>query len=281
MTLTSLDATPRVWRRYVAVGDSFTEGMVDPDPTDPARYRGWSDRLAEHLAERAAEHGADFRYANLAVRGRKLDDIVGPQLERALSMEPDLVSVIGGGNDMLRPSVDLDVLAGRLEEAVIEVRSTGADVLLCTPTDPREAGLFKALRSRHSVHAANLFTIAHNHGAHIINMWGLRATRDWRMWGEDRIHPSELGHERITQAALLALGLPETDPDWQVPLPPAERAGRREELRQHATWARTHAAPWVQRRLRGTSSGSELTAKRPELSPVEVLSRRGSRGRGG
>ena len=281
MTLTSPDATPRVWQRYVAIGDSFTEGMVDPDPADPTRYRGWADRLAEHLAERAAEHGRDFGYANLAVRGRKLDDIVGPQLERALAMEPDLVSVIGGGNDMLRPSVDLDALAGRLEEAVIEIRSTGADVLLCTPTDPREAGLFKALRSRHSVHAANLFTIAHNHGAYIINMWGLRATRDWRMWGEDRIHPSQLGHERITQAALLALGLPETDPDWQVPLPPAERAGRREELRQHATWARTHAAPWVQRRLRGTSSGSELTAKRPVLEPVEILSRRGSRARGG
>ena len=207
--------------------------------------------------------------------------IVEEQLEPALALRPTHLSFNGGGNDMLRPSVDLDALAGRLEEAVIEIRSTGADVLLCTPTDPREAGLFKALRARHSVHAANLFTIAHNHGAHIINMWGLRATRDWRMWGEDRIHPSQLGHERITQAALLALGLPETDPDWQVPLPPTERAGRREELRQHATWARTHAAPWVQRRLRGTSSGSELVAKRPELSPVEVLSRRGSRARGG
>ena len=271
MSHSSPHTSPPVWQRYVAIGDSFTEGMVDPDPQDPTRYRGWADRLAEHLAARAADHGLEFGYANLAVRGRKLDDIVGPQLQRALAMEPDLVSLVGGGNDILRPSVDLDALAERLEEAVIEIRSTGADVLLSTPTDPRDAGLFKALRPRHAIHAANLFTIAQNHGASIINVWGIAATRDWRMWGEDRIHPSAMGHERITQAALLALGLPETDPDWRIPLPPADRATRREELREHATWARTHAAPWVQRRLRGSSSGDLLEAKRPELAPVRPL----------
>ena len=256
---------PRLWTRFVAVGDSFTEGMVDPDPDHPDRFRGWADRLAEHLAARAAQHGTEFRYANLAVRGRKLDDVVGAQLDRALSMAPDLVSLIGGGNDILRPSVNLDALARRIEETVVRTRETGADVLLCTPTDPREAGMFKALRPRHAIHTANLFTIAQNHGAALINLWGLVATQDWRMWGEDRIHPSSLGHERITQAALLALGLPETDPEWQVPLPPMSRATRHEKLREHATWAKTHAAPWVERRLRDTSSGADLRPKRPDL----------------
>ena len=279
MTVSAPNASPPLWQRYVAIGDSFTEGMVDPDPADPTRVRGCADRLGEHLAARASDHGVTFGYANLAVRGRKLDDIVGPQLQRALAMGADLVSMIGGGNDMLRPSVDLDALALRLEEAVIEIRATGADVLLSTPTDPRGAGLFKALRPRHAIHAANLFTIAQNHGAYIINLWGLAATQDWRMWGEDRIHPSSMGHERITQAALRALGLPETDPDWHVPLPPADRVTRREELREHATWARTHAAPWVQRRLRGSSSGDLLQPKRPDLMPVEILRARGSRPR--
>lgn len=258
---------PKVWRRYVAIGDSFTEGMVDPDPTDSNRFRGWADRLAEFLSAHAASHGEEFQYANLAVRGRKLDDVVGPQLQSALAMDPDLVSMIGGGNDILRPSVDLDALAARLEKAVITIREAGADVLLSTPTDPREAGLFKALRPRHAIHTANLFTIAQDHGCYIMNMWGLAATRDWRMWGEDRIHPSEMGHERIAQAALLALGLPETDPHWRVPLPPQDRAGRREQFTEHATWAKTYAAPWVQRRLRGESSGDALQPKRPELRP--------------
>lgn len=264
---------PRAWTRYVAIGDSFTEGMVDPDPAHPdqqGRYRGWADRLAEHLAARAESRGQDFGYANLAVRGRKLGDVVGPQLDRALQMSPDLVSMVGGGNDILRPSVDLDGLADRLEGAVARIRTTGADVLLATPTDPREAGLFKALRPRHAIHTANLFTIAQRHGAFVVNLWGLAAVRDWRMWGEDRIHPSTLGHERITQAALLALGLPVTDPHWNTPLPPLPAAARTVQLREHGAWVRTHAGPWVQRRVQGRSSGDRVSAKRPELAPVEV-----------
>ena len=103
-------------------------------------------------------------------------------------MQPDLVSMVGGGNDLLRPQVDLDALATRLEDAVVRLRHNGADVLLATPTDTRDAGLFKPLRGRHAVHTANLFTIAQRHGCFVLNLWGMAALRDWRMWGEDRIH---------------------------------------------------------------------------------------------
>jgi lysophospholipase L1-like esterase len=254
-----------MWHRYVAIGDSFTEGMVDPDPLRENAFRGWADYLAESLDEQA---GGDFSYANLAVRGRLLDDVVGPQLDRALAMEPDLVSIVGGGNDLLRPSVDLDSLADRLRAAVVRIRATGADVLLATPTDTAHAGLFRALRGRHAVHTANLWTIAQDHGAHVLNLWGMRALQDWRMWGEDRIHLTTEGHRRVSRAALLALGIPESDEDWRTPLPPPGVVGRREQLAKHGAWAREHAGPWVQRRLRGESSGSALTAKRPELQPI-------------
>ena len=113
---------PRVWTRYVAVGDSFTEGMSDPDPEIPDRYVGWADRLAVDLARYASDAGHQFGYANLAVRGRLLADIVGPQLDAALALEPDLVSIVGGGNDILRPSADVDALAGKLEDAVVRIR---------------------------------------------------------------------------------------------------------------------------------------------------------------
>lgn len=256
------------WRRYVAIGDSFTEGMVDPDPAQEGAFVGWADRLAQALSAYAARSGASFAYANLAIRGRKLDDVVGRQLEAALAMEPDLVSMVGGGNDILRPNVDLDGLAARLEEAVVRLRGAGIDVLLATPTDPRDAGLFKALRPRHAIHTANLFTIAGRHGAHVLNLWGMRSVRDWRMWGEDRIHLSTDGHIRVADAALVALGLPPLDPDWDVPLPAQARGARTVELREHLAWARTHAAPWVERRVRHTSSGDALTAKRPDLTPL-------------
>ncbi|GAA4397560.1 SGNH/GDSL hydrolase family protein [Fodinibacter luteus] len=257
--------TRPVWTRYVAIGDSFTEGMSDPDPDRPGSYVGWADRLARHLDLVAEKEHLPFGYANLAVRGRKLDDVVGAQLDTAVSLQPDLVSMVGGGNDLLRPSVDLDDLAARLEEAVVRLRHTGADVLLATPTDTRDAGLFKALRPRHAVHTANIFTIAQRHDCFVLNLWGMAALRDWRMWSEDRIHLTSEGHRRVALAALTALGHRTDLADWTTPLPPPDRATRREELLGHAEWARTHAAPWVQRRLRGESSGDRLVAKRPML----------------
>ena len=263
MTHTPTDR--RVWTRYVAIGDSFTEGMSDADPSRPDAYVGWADRLAHHLDAIAASEHLPFGYANLAVRGRKLDDVVGPQLDAALTMTPDLVSMVGGGNDLLRPTVDLDRLASELEEAVVRIRHSSADVLLATPTDTRDAGLFKALRGRHAVHSANIFTIAQRHGAHVLNLWGMASLRDWRMWSQDRIHLSTEGHRRVALAALTALGHHTDLADWSTPLPPADRATRAEELRGHAEWARTHAGPWVQRRVRGQSSGDAVVAKRPRL----------------
>lgn len=252
------------WGRYVAIGDSFTEGMSDLDPRAAGRYVGWADRLAAELSTRT---DGDFRYANLAVRGRKLSDVVGPQLEAALAMQPDLISMVGGGNDILRPKVDLDDVAAKLEEAVVRIRATGADVLMATPADPAEAGLLSTLRARHGVHSANVFTIAQRHGAYVLNLWGMRTLRDWRMWASDRIHLSTEGHRRVTQAALVALQQPVSDAGWQDPLAPAPTIARREQLTETAQWAREYAGPWVQRRLTGRSSGDGRPAKIGELTP--------------
>lgn len=265
-----LPTETRVWSSYVAVGDSFTEGLSDRDPETPDRYIGWADRLAESLNDLAEVERVTFRYANLAVRGRLLADVVGPQLDQALAMTPDLVSIVGGGNDLLRPSVDTNALMAAIEDAVVRVRQTGADVLLATPVDPQEAGLLKPLRGRHAIHAANLFTIAQRHHCYVLNLWGVSALRDWRMWADDRIHLTTEGHRRVALAALAALGHA-TDEDWSTRLPPADASTRRQELRAHAAWAREHLAPWVQRRMRGQSSGDRLEPKRPELASVRRL----------
>ncbi|WP_257909432.1 SGNH/GDSL hydrolase family protein [Janibacter limosus] len=137
--------------------------MSDADPRAEGRYVGWADRLAAALSTQVPE--GEFHYANLAVRGRKLDDVIGPQLDAALDAGPDLVSIVGGGNDILRPRVDLDEIADRLEQAVVTLRATGADVLMATPADPADAGLLSSLRSRHAVHSANVFSIAQRRGA--------------------------------------------------------------------------------------------------------------------
>ncbi|XVX19663.1 SGNH/GDSL hydrolase family protein [Actinomycetota bacterium] len=258
----------RIWTRYVAIGDSFTEGMCDADPAREDTFVGWADRLAGLLAAEARKAGEELRYANLAVRGRLLDDVVGPQLDAALAMEPDLVSMVGGGNDILRPKVDVDDVARRIEEAVVAIRATGADVLLATPVDPSEAPLVRLTRGRAAAHAANIFSIATEHGCHVIDQWRWAALRDWRMWAPDRIHLTTEGHRRVALHAFHALGFDTERDDWFPPLPPAEQVGTVEATKANAAWAREYVGPWVQRRLTGRSSGDNITAKRPRLERV-------------
>ncbi|HEX7535910.1 MAG TPA: SGNH/GDSL hydrolase family protein [Dermatophilaceae bacterium] len=273
----------RTFSRYVAVGDSFTEGMADADPARANAYVGWADRLAAHLACLPLLGGTDqpdrdnqpdrddtgtFGYANLAVRGRLLADIAGPQVENALALAPDLVSIVGGGNDILRPRADIDALAARLEDAVARLRATGADVLLATPSDPRDAPLIKASRGRAATYTAHIWSIARRHDAHVIDLWGMAALRDWRLWAPDRIHLTSEGHRRVALNAFTALGFTAPDADWSIPLPPAPPISRSDWARANAQWAREYVGPWVQRRLRGQSSGDTVSAKRPTITGI-------------
>lgn len=260
---------PKVWRRYVAIGDSFTEGMVDPDPERPGAFLGWADRLAHHLAVVAAKDGTTLEYANLAIRGRLLDDVVGRQMPAALALGPDLVSIVGGGNDILRPRADIDDLAGRLEQAVAQIRATGADVLMATPTDPKGAPLVGLTRGRAATYIAFIYSIAARHGCYVLNQWSLDSLKDWRMWGEDRIHMTPEGHARVAAEAFASLGFDPELADWRTPLPALAAAPRLDQAREHARWVRTYVGPWVQRRLAGTSSGDAISAKRPELTVID------------
>ena len=247
------------WRRYVALGDSFTEGLADADPQRTGEYRGWADRLAEHLA--AAADG-ELEYANLAVRGRLLAQVLAEQVPVALSAGPDLVSLVAGGNDLLRPAADPDRLAADLEDAVSRFRATGADVLLATGVDPRQTPILRRTRGRVAVFNASLWSIAARHGAVVLDQWGAQWVQDWRMWDSDRIHLTAEGHRRTALAAATALGL-RVDDDWRTPLPPRPARALRAALAEEAAWVRGFVAPWIGRRLRGRSSGDGRAAKRP------------------
>jgi lysophospholipase L1-like esterase len=250
------------WHRYVALGDSFTEGIGDPDPDSPGGHRGWADRLAEELSR----DQDDFAYANLAIRGRLLQQIIDAQLEPALDLAPDLVSISAGGNDLLRPGSDPDALAVKLDAAVGRLADSGATVLLFNGPDIGSTPVLAAIRGKVAIYNENLRTVAARHDAIIADMWSLRQLSDPRMWASDRLHFSPLGHHTIAIMALEALNVPhELSPMEPAPAPGRSwRAARAEDL----VWAREYFVPWVIRRIRHKSSGDGLSAKRPTAEPV-------------
>lgn len=263
-------AVPR-WRSYVALGDSLSEGLADPDPAVPGAFRGWADVFAGIVSQRRTAAGeSPLEYANLAIRGRKLGAILDEQVPVALEAGADLVSLMGGGNDILRPSIDVDHLADRLEAAVVALRADGSDVLLSTGYDPAQSRVLRPTRGRTGVFNAHVWSIAQRHGAHVLDFWGMRSLMHPSMWVEDRIHLSTAGHARVAQAALVAVGLEPDRRDWDDPLAPAPPVPRLVAGRAHLAWARRHLAPWVVRRLRGRSSGDTVLPKRPTLLPVST-----------
>jgi lysophospholipase L1-like esterase len=257
------EALPAGWSCFVALGDSFTEGLEDLG-TDGA-YRGWADRLAEVLA--AGAPAGDLRYANLAVRGRLLPEIVSEQVPAALQLQPDLVSLVGGGNDVLRPGSDPDRLADLLESAVQTLREAGADVLLATGVDPVKSPIINLTRSKVALYNNHIWSIARRQGAFVVDLWGMRALQDRRMWAADRIHLTAEGHQRVAWQAAEVLGAASGN-DWATPLPPGPALRRRATVREDAQWVREYVGPWVGRRLRRRSSGDTVTPKRPEAGPV-------------
>jgi lysophospholipase L1-like esterase len=250
---------------FVAIGDSFTEGLHDPGPD--GGYLGWADRVAGALAQRQP----GFRYANLAIRGKLLGQVIAEQLPRAIEMEPDLVSLAAGGNDILSGG-DVDSLAAAFEPGVARLQAAGCRVVIFTGFDPRMFPVIRLLRGRIAAYNMHLRGIADAYGCDLVDLWSMRALNDARAWSPDRLHLTPDGHRRVALRTCEVLGVPVTQ-DWRVPLPPApdeyrNSSGRARWLaarRADARWTREYAMPWVRRRLGGTSSGDGLLAKRPDL----------------
>lgn len=256
---------------FLALGDSFTEGMEDERGPD-GRHRGWADRVAMALAAGRP----DLVYGNLAIRGRLLDQVIAEQLPVALDLRPDLVSFHAGPNDVLRPGMDLSDLAARYDDAAARLTGTGSTVLLFTAIE-RAGGtgwLADRLAARFGAFNAAVRRTASRHGAVLVDVGRERALYDRRLWHEDRLHLAPQGHARVAAAVLEALGT--TDPDllggapgwWRHHLLATGRPPRYRRVAADARWAVRYLAPWLGRRLRGVSSGDGVTCKRPELTRI-------------
>jgi len=256
--------SPRVFTRYVALGDSSTEGLDDPD--EAGGYRGWSQRLAERLH---ATTSPDLHYANLAVRGLTTAQVRERQLDAALAMRPDLSTVFCGTNDVTGFRFDAARVAADIEHMQRALVAGGATVLSFTLPDltplmplarliaPRIAALNRALADA-----------SRNTGAILVDFAACPVATDRRLWSEDRIHANSVGHARISDALAHALHLPGTNGDWREPFPTLLSQTRGQWWSAETRWIRRHLLPWVFQGLTGRSSADGCNPKRPQLTPL-------------
>src|SRR6266700_5873540 len=249
-------------RTFVAVGDSFTEGLAD-DPGDGV-YRGWADLVAQRLA--ALE--PDLRYANLAVRGKLIAQIAADQLDIASAMRPDLASLAGGLNDAMRPNCDVDAVCAQIENCA-QVLAKAANTLVMFRAIDFTGRMPSAKRLQAKADAINEFIdqMAEKHGAVVVDLHSARVFDDPRLWAKDRIHMTHERHRRVAEAVLEALGHQPTF-DWRAPLSPSPEPHPGAKTWSDLRWQVGFLLPWIRRRLTGKSSGDGVLPKRPDLTRV-------------
>jgi lysophospholipase L1-like esterase len=248
--------------RFVAIGDSQTEGIGDGD--DVIGHRGWADRLAEQLSM----INPGLHYANLAVRGRRTRQIRDTQLEPAIALSPDLIAAPLGMNDVLANSM-LDDVHQDLDHIYSRLAATSATVIISTyPNMAKTVPIAKRLEPRLLALNAMMREFATTYDFVLVDLHAAPVLVDTRSWSIDRLHASPFGHERFAAGAAHALELPGSDPNWGRALDPLVPMSLAQKSIREAQWARAFLVPWMIRRIRGVSTGDGMGAKRPELTPV-------------
>ncbi|MGX1702462.1 SGNH/GDSL hydrolase family protein [Microbacterium sp. NPDC055357] len=231
--------------RYVAIGDSFTEGVGDDLPD--GRVRGWADLAAQGWADAA---GRPISYANLAIRGKLVWPIVDEQLEPALALKPTHLSFNGGGNDMLRPRTSMAHVLSAFDRVIRRCDEEGVRLILLSGANPSgQLPLRRVIQRRGDVLSAAVV-------AHIADRPDIVRALNWPdlelstapYWSEDRLHMNSRGHHRVAARVLTALGFEPPQEWWSLPTAAATGA-------RGAAYYREHVGPWLRRRLSGTSSG--------------------------
>lgn len=254
---------------FVAIGDSFTEGVGDWDDRYPNGVRGWADRVANQLGKA----DPSWEYANLALRSRPIDEIVERQLDAALALEPTLVSFFGGGNDLLQVRADVGHVLDQITDVVAALRASGATVLLFTSYDVKLSPVLEPLRHRNNQLNGRIRQIAVDHDAILIDHWAMRAYEHPRMWEPDRLHMSHHGHRYLAREVVRALGHESSIRPRD--LGAIEPLNWRQLVTAEREWWGEWLTPMLARRLRNARLGESLTAKWPSpIRPADGMKKR-------
>lgn len=248
--------------RLVALGDSTVEGLMDLAPDGSPV--GWADRFADRLAQRQP----GLLYANLAVRGQTAREVRETQLDRALSLQPDVVLLVAGVNDLLKPRLHRAELRDNLLTMFARLHESGARVITFTMPDmARVAPLAALLRGRIAVLNEVVREAQASYGPVVVDFASEPLAGHPALWFDDRLHGNPEGHRRVATALAAAIGI--TDEDWRAD-PPAETVpeGLLRIVGRESRWVATHMAPWVWGRVRREEYATGGRCKRPDLLPV-------------
>ena len=245
---------------YAAIGDSFTEGMGDERPDGTPR--GWADLVAAALAHAA---GGTIGYANLAIRGRLLAPIIEQQMPAAVALKPQLLTINGGGNDIMRPRVSLDAVADRLVDAALTASAAGVRTAVVSGGNPtRHIPLGASFERRGDALTIAVRERLHGTAVPFVDNWFDTRLPELQYWSRDRLHLNARGHAIAAANVLATLAVPIAGAA-QAPAMPDET----DDLHRARTaeyWL-SYVLPWIGRRLTGRSSGDHRQAKRAALEP--------------
>jgi lysophospholipase L1-like esterase len=254
------------YSRYVAIGDSQTEGLWDGD--DSVGLIGFADRLAAAVDE----HYHGLAYANLAVRGKRIRDVLDEQLPQALAMKPDLVTVCIGMNDVTRPGPFFDRALADLDELHLRLAQTGATVVTTTFPDLAQIlPIGRVLASRAVRINASIRAAADRHGFALVDLYDAPSMTEPDTWSADRVHGSTKGHILFAAAAAEALGLPGSNHDWASSGGGATWPPFLSRAYSQVLWTQNMLVPWMWRHARGQSSGDYRGPRRPRLEVLRAL----------
>lgn len=246
--------------RYVALGDSLTEGLGDWNFEFDRLHAGWADRLAHLLtAEKASQHQR-VEYANLAVRGSKTKQIMGWQLDAAIALEPTFVTVMAGANDIFANRRELARVEALLDSGLTRLREAGIAVLLVNTVAPGHILLARLLRPRTKRVAQLINRVGARHSLTVVDLQSLAHFSHGGYWCEDLAHFSSHGHSLIANQAAKALGLRARYTELET----SEIAEPKSSAHERLIWLKVHVIPFIVRRLRGRTSGDGLQPKLAE-----------------
>jgi len=252
--------------RYVALGDSLTEGLGDRDFAHERHGKGWADRFATLLACAAADTGGVVEFANLAVRSRTAASIFGEQVDRALELRPDLVTIMAGANDLWRPGACLDSVEASVRSALDRLIAAGTRVILANTINPVHHWAFRPGVARSARMSDLLSRLAKEYNLDLLDVHGSVSLRRQRFWAQDMVHFGERGHIHVANRAAKLIGVPhrltvpsfdEPPRDYQTP-------------RDFALWIYRHVLPFSYRVFRRITAGDGIAPKHENYVTVRA-----------